>query len=87
VLPNQLVSESFAAYPAEARSLAVSRLPLLRRLPLGFVPLLLRELIVYDWKFPAERKNLDRQFAYLASLSPLALNPRHKARRVPPAIS
>jgi hypothetical protein len=70
MLPNQLVSESFAGYPAEARRLAVSQLPLLRRLPLGFVPLLLRELIVYDWKFPAERKNLDRQFAYLASLSP-----------------
>ena len=70
MLPSQLTAESFAGYPAEARRLAVSRLALLRRLPLGFVPLLLRELIVYDWKFPAERRNLDRQFAWLASLSP-----------------
>jgi len=70
MLPNQLVSESFAAYPVDARRLAVRHVALLRRLPLGFVPLLLRELIVYDWKFPAERKDLDRQFTYLTSLSP-----------------
>ncbi|HKE23585.1 MAG TPA: hypothetical protein VKB88_14560 [Bryobacteraceae bacterium] len=37
-------------------------------MPLGFVPLLLRELIAYDWKFPAERADLERQFAYLGSL-------------------
>jgi hypothetical protein len=70
MLPNQLVSESFAGYPAEARRLAASHVALLRRLPFGFVPLLLREVIVYDWKFPAEHKDLDRQFVYLASLSP-----------------
>ena len=70
MLPNQLVPENFAAYPAEARRVATSRIALLRRLPLGFVPLLLRELIVYDWKFPAERRLLDRQFVYLTSLSP-----------------
>jgi hypothetical protein len=70
MLPNQLVPENFAGYPAESKRIAVSRIALLRRLPLGFVPLLLRELIVYDWKFPAERKDLDRQFTYLTSLSP-----------------
>jgi hypothetical protein len=32
--------------------------------------LLLQELREYDWKFPAERNYLDRQFVYLASLSP-----------------
>jgi hypothetical protein len=69
VLPRELVADSFAGYPAEARRIAVDRIALMRRLPLGFVPLLLRELIVYDWKFPAERKDLDRQFAYLSSLS------------------
>ena len=55
MLPNQLVPESFGSYPAEAKRLAASHIALLQRLPLGFVPLLLRELIVYDWKFPAER--------------------------------
>ena len=70
MLPNQLAAESFGGYPAEAKRLAASQIALLQRLPLGFVPLLLRELIVYDWKFPAERQDLDRQFAYLTSLSP-----------------
>jgi len=70
MLPNQLAPESFAGYPPEARRLAAGQTALLRRLPLGFVPLLLRELIVYDWKFPAERRELDLQFAYLGSLPP-----------------
>lgn len=70
MLPRQLVAENFAGYPAEAKRLASNQVGLLRQLPLAFVPLLLRELIVYDWKFPAERKNIDRQFAYLTSLSP-----------------
>ncbi|HXE62909.1 MAG TPA: hypothetical protein VN519_05180 [Bryobacteraceae bacterium] len=70
MLPNQLVAESFSGYPAQAKRLVVSQLPLLRGLPLAFVPLLLRELIVYDWKFPAERRDLERQFAWLHSLSP-----------------
>jgi hypothetical protein len=68
MLPNQLTPESFAQYPPEARALAVREAALLQRLPLAFLPLLLRELIVYDWKFPAERADLDRQFAYLGSL-------------------
>ena len=70
MLPNQLVAESFGSYPAEAKRLAATHIALLQRLPLGFVPLLLRELIVYDWKFPAERKDIEGQFAYLTALSP-----------------
>src|SRR4029077_17734330 len=70
MLPNQLAAESFQSYPVEAKRLAVRHLTLLRRLPLGFVPLLLREVIVYDWKFPAERKDIERQFAYLSELAP-----------------
>jgi hypothetical protein len=45
-------------------------LEVLRQLPLSFVPLLLREVIAYDWKFPAERHEVDAQFTYLGSLSP-----------------
>lgn len=70
MLPNQLTPGSFRGYPPEARQLATKQLALLQRLPLAFLPLLLRELIVYDWKFPAERADLDRQFAYLGSLAP-----------------
>ncbi len=70
MLPDQLTAASFTAYPPEARQLATRQIALLRRLPLAFLPLLLRELIVYDWKFPAERAELDRQFTYLGSLEP-----------------
>jgi hypothetical protein len=70
MLPSQLTPQSFNGYPAEARGLAIKQIPLLRKLPLGFLPLLLRELILYDWKFPAERREIDRQFPYLTSLSP-----------------
>jgi len=69
MLPDQLTAASFTAYPPEARQLATGQIALLRRLPLAFLPLLLRELIVYDWKFPAERAELDRQFTYLGSLA------------------
>ncbi len=44
-------------------------LALLQQLPLVFLPLLLREVIVYDWKFPAERDEIDRQLRYLGSLT------------------
>jgi hypothetical protein len=69
MLPAALNPERFRAYPPEAHRLASERIELLRRMPLAFAPLILRELIVYDWKFPAERRDLDRQFGYLAGLS------------------
>jgi hypothetical protein len=73
MVPNQLTADSFAAWPPEAKQLATKQIALLQRLPLAFVPLLLREMIVYDWKFPAERADLDRQFTYLAQ--PAVLSP------------
>jgi hypothetical protein len=69
MLPSQLTGDSFRRYPPEARQLATKQIELLQRLPLAFLPLLLRELIVYDWKFPAERADLARQFAYLGTLA------------------
>jgi hypothetical protein len=74
MLPKQLLAENFGAYPPEARRIATSHLALLQKQPLAFVPLLLRELIAYDWKFPAERRDLDRQLTYLARLSPEQFN-------------
>lgn len=53
--------------------MAAGNVALLRQLPLAFVVLLLRELIAYDWKFPAERADLERQLAYLTPLRPEAL--------------
>jgi hypothetical protein len=70
MLPAELQARAFERYPEAGRRIASKHVELLRKLPLGFLPLLLRELIVYDWKFPAERRELDAQFAYLGSLSP-----------------
>src|SRR5947209_16147501 len=70
MLPVQLREETFKSYPPEARSVTAKHVPLFRQLPLAFLPLLLRELITYDWKFPAEREELDNQLTYLAAQSP-----------------
>jgi hypothetical protein len=69
MLPSDLKSDDFRAYPPEARKLAVESVAALRRLPLSFLPNLLRELIEYDDKFPAERAALEKELANLASLS------------------
>jgi hypothetical protein len=69
MLPDELKAEQFSKYPPQARQLAVTYITLLASLPLGFLPLLLRELIAYDWKFPAERRDLDNQLGYLSALS------------------
>lgn len=68
--PSQLEANHFTAYPPLARQLAVNHLLLLRQLPVSFLPLLLREVIAYDYKFPAERLDLDHQFRYLEALDP-----------------
>ncbi|MFL6449406.1 MAG: hypothetical protein ACJ746_17245 [Bryobacteraceae bacterium] len=70
MIPRDLTRAHFAKYPPEARQLATANLGLLQTLPLAFLPLLLREVLAYDWKFPAERKELDHQFAFLGAMSP-----------------
>jgi hypothetical protein len=69
MLPRDLKPEQFSAYPPEARKLVNNYIPTLQRLPLSFLPSLLREAIDYDYKFPAERKALERELANLNSLS------------------
>ena len=66
--PRELKAEHFVKYPPEARQLATRYVSLLQELPLSFLPLLLREVIQYDSKFPIERRDLNRQLSYLASL-------------------
>ena len=70
MLPGNLQPVQFAGYPPEARRLAVAHVEALRSLPLSFVPSLLRELIEYDFKFPAERVAIDGELATLNSLTP-----------------
>jgi hypothetical protein len=69
MLPSELNLEQFRSYPEQARKLVVAHLEALKRLPLSFLPSLLREAIAYDWKFPTERKELDKEFANISSLS------------------
>ncbi|MGA9670139.1 MAG: hypothetical protein WBQ94_13080 [Terracidiphilus sp.] len=69
MLPRELKAEHFKGYPAQGRELAAKHLSLLRQLPLVFLPILLREVIEFDWKFPLERSDLENQLTYLDSLS------------------
>jgi hypothetical protein len=69
MLPRDLKPENFAAYPPEARKLVTNYLGTLQMLPLSFVPGLLRELIDFDFKFPAERTAHERELAKVSSLS------------------
>lgn len=64
-----LKKEDFRSYPPLARMLVGQNLVLLQQLPHVFLALLLREVIAYDWKFPAERDEIDRQLRYLSSLN------------------
>lgn len=70
MLPENLKPEHFAGYPPEARRIVTGDLATLQRLPLIFLVGLLREIIDYDFKFPAERKARERELANLNALSP-----------------
>jgi hypothetical protein len=69
MLPSDLQAEHFTGYPPEARKLIVVNLSALRQLPLSFLPGLLREVIDYDFKFPAERSAIEKELANISSLS------------------
>ena len=69
MLPSDLKPEQFKEYPPEARKLVRDYVGALQRLPLIFVASLLREVIDYDFKFPPERKAIEKELANLNSLS------------------
>ncbi len=69
MLPRELKPGQFNGYPPEARKLATANIAALQQLPLSFLPGLLREVIDYDFKFPAERKALEKELANLSGLS------------------
>lgn len=68
--PANLQAKSFSQYPPLARALAAASLPVLHGIPLALLPLFLRQLINYDWLFPAEQSDLRGQLDYLAALPP-----------------
>jgi len=67
--PRDLTPGQFAAYPPEGRSLAVAHLNILRQLPLALLPSVLREVIQYDYLFPAERSLIEKQLSAIASMN------------------
>ena len=69
MLPGDLKPEQFNAYPPEAKKLALDYLPAFQRVPPSFLPSLLREVIEYDYKFPVERRALERELENLRGLS------------------
>jgi hypothetical protein len=69
MLPRDLKPEQFNGYPPEARKLVTGYISALQRLPLSFVPSLLREVIDYDFKFPVERRAVGKELASLNSLN------------------
>ena len=72
--PRDLTPEHFRGYAPEARNLATKYLQLMRRLPLSFLPSVLREIVEYDFKFPAERESLEKELEVLNSLAPEQLD-------------
>lgn len=74
MIPAQITASSFDQYPPQARAVAVQSLHTLQQLPLVFAVLLLREIRAYDWQFPAERRVIDDQLRWLASLSSTELH-------------
>jgi hypothetical protein len=71
MLPSDLKPELFKNYPPQARELVTRYIPALQSLPLSFLPNLLREIIDYDFKFPTERKAVERELANLKEISSL----------------
>jgi hypothetical protein len=70
MLPRDLTAAQFAGYPPEAKKLVVANLDTLRQLPLIFLPSLLREIVGFDYKFPAERREVTSELAVLGRLTP-----------------
>jgi len=88
--PTDLNANSFSRYPPQAKALAVNNLPILRRVPLSLLPLILGQIINYDWRFPAEQRDLTRQLRYLGALSSASftdLMAPFAAVELPPEIS
>jgi hypothetical protein len=68
--PTDLKTAQFSNYPPEARRLAEHYTGAFSQLPPSFVPSLLREVIEYDYKFPVERKAVEKELETISALSP-----------------
>jgi hypothetical protein len=68
VISGKLQVESFAAYPPQARALVIEHLEAMKRMPMLLLAAMLRQVIQYDWSFPAEQQQLVRQLDLLSHL-------------------
>ena len=68
MLPNDLNAELFKGYPPEARKWSRGIFAACKFAP-KFLPSLLREVIDYDFRFPPERKAIERELANLKAIS------------------
>jgi hypothetical protein len=66
--PGDLQAKNFATYPPQARALATEYLGVVKRMPLALLALVLRQLIQYDWSFPAECEQLVLQLRLLSQM-------------------
>lgn len=66
--PQTLSAGSFVDYPPQAQQLVERSLPLLRTIPLPLLPLLLRETMAYDYRFPRERQRIVSQLTQLQTM-------------------
>lgn len=66
--PQSLSERSFLDYPPQAREMSTRSLPLLRTIPLPLLPLLLREMMAFDYRFPRERERIVSQLSQLQAM-------------------
>ena len=66
--PRDLRIESFTKYPAQGRALAIANPHVLKRMPLILLPLMLGQIIQYDWSFPPEREQILLHLKFLNHL-------------------
>lgn len=66
--PEALDTGSFDRYSPSAKAIALRYLPELKRLPVAVVASFLDQISAWDWRFPAERRQLRSQLDAFAAL-------------------
>jgi len=61
---RELSPSDLSAYPPQAKQFATDHISTLRQLPPILCALLLKQITEYDWLFPAERSELDKQLKW-----------------------
>ena len=70
---QNLTMDRFAHYPPKAQAFVAENISILRQIPLPLLSILLTQIILYDFRFPAEQQTLVRQFKELTAMSSVEL--------------